>query len=229
MRLSASTKARTTIVFGHADGDGYLAAEVTRGNLVAEGWTVTDVVVDPQKTRNCKFWQGYFQDWDFSSVDLVVTVDLAFDFTEPGRSCKALSRQASEFPDTRFLVIDHHPLKADTWLPDNVSLREAASVFACCYGDPNDLMVIASICDNDEAPVKELITPAHRVLAEGIRRAASDFHGVAGSTLRAMLENQQWAWFFALGSEPKGLHRRFYGVRTRSSPVSPTLNSLPRG
>ena len=217
---------RTAVVFGHADGDGYLAAEVSRANLVAEGWVVNDVIVGPKITANSHFWERHFREWDFSNVDLALVVDIAFDFTDPTKSRMALSQHTEQFPKTRFLVIDHHPLPAGEWLPSNVTLQEASSVYRCCYGEPNDLMVIASICDHDEQPVEELITPGHRILAHGINRAAADTERVAGDLLVSMLENQQWAAFFNIGSEPNESHRSFYRRRTRASKPSAALEEV---
>lgn len=226
--MSESTDTpRRAVIFGHSDGDGYLAAEVSRENLVAEGWAVSSVV-SPHTTANYRFWENQFQEWDFSYLNLVVVVDVAFDFDDPARSCDALSRQAAQFPKTRFLVIDHHPLRAGEWLPHNVTLSEKNSVYTCCYGEPNDLMVIASICDKDEEPVRELISPAHRVIAEGVRRAAADTDGIAGEQMITMLENKQWAWFYTLGAEPKDFHRTYYGRRTKTSQASPALTDLKR-
>lgn len=216
---------KRAIVFGHADGDGYLAAEVSRENLIADGWVVSDVVVDPQHTANYGFWLNHFQEWDFSQLDLVVVVDIAFDFDQPLRSCEALSHHAAQFPRTRFIVIDHHPLSAGGWLPSNVVLHESPSVYACCYGEPNDLMVLASICDKDEEPVKDLISSAHRTLAEGVNRAARSKNGIAGQLLLSMLHNKEWAWFYTLGDEPKEFHRSYYGRRLENSKVSPALNT----
>jgi len=108
----------TAVVFGHADGDGYLAAEVTRENLLTDGWVVIEVVVDPKKTANYNFWINHFQEWDFSYVDLVVVVDIAFDLKDPIRSCEALSCCAADVPDTKFVVIDHHSCGCITpWEP----------------------------------------------------------------------------------------------------------------
>lgn len=229
MVTNAEKAPRRAILFGHADGDGYLAAEVSRENLVSQGWTVSDVIADPLKTPNYRFWQGHFREWDFSYTDLVVTVDIAFDRKNPSISCQALADHANKFPDTRFLVIDHHELIAGDWLPSNVTLIESGSVYDCCYGDPNDLMVIASICDKDEEPVKARITEGHRILAEGINRAARDKGGAAGDALMNMLAKKQWAAFIDLGLEPKDSHRSMYGSRISNSDPSPTLDEIIAG
>ncbi len=222
------TYARPTssaVVFGHADGDGYLAAEVSRQNLIADGWIVSDVVVDPTKTPNYTFWENHFQQWDFSHTDLVVSVDIAFDFKNPTRSCEALSHRAWQFPDTRFLVIDHHPLTAGQWMPPNLNLVEADSAFRCCYGTPNDLMVIAAICDNEMKSVRHLASDAHATLAKGVARAATDVNGVAGERLLGLIERQQWAWLFELGQEPADMHRTVRRKRVTYG-KSPVLKRL---
>jgi len=223
MSVRNQSNPKRALVFGHADGDGYLAAEVSRENLVEEGWIVDDVVVDPKKTGNYNFWNGHFLDWDFADVELVVTVDLAFNPKVPMQSCDSLSHHASEFPSTRFLIIDHHPLPSGDWLPENVTLVQTDSVYNCCYGAPNDLMVVASICDKDEEPVGNLILPSHRILAEGINRAAADKKGVGGAKLVSILRNKEWAWVFALGTEPATSHRTYFGSRTGSSIPSAAL------
>ncbi len=212
-------------LFGHADADGYLAAEVSRQNLVSAGWAV-QVVVDPKITANYRFWAKRLHEQDFDGVDLAVFVDIAFDFKDPTQSFEALIDTAKRHSRTQFHVIDHHELPVLGVLPINVTLSPTTSVYECCYGSPNDLMVVASICDKDEGPVSEIITPAHRVLADGVKRAAADTHGAAGTALMRTLESQQWAWLFTLGNEPKAAHRTFYGRRTKSADPSPALQYL---
>ena len=217
------SRGKNAIVFGHADGDGYLASEVSRNNLAAEGWSVLETVVEPSFTPNYRFWEKHFQTRNFDTTDLVLIVDIAFDFKNPLVSADALIFQANKFPQTQFLVIDHHPLPITGILPSNVTLQSTESVFQCCYGEPNDLMVIASVCDKDEGPVQHLITEAHRTLAKGVTRASADKKGVAGQRLMSALGNHEWAWLFMLGSEAGDAHKAYYGNRTRSSKPSVAL------
>lgn len=217
------SRGNNAIVFGHADGDGYLASEVSRNNLAADGWSVTETVVEPSFTPNYRFWEKHFQTRNFDSADLVLIVDIAFDFKNPLVSADALFSKATKYPETQFLVIDHHPLNINGSSPPNVTLRPTESVFQCCYGEPNDLMVIASICDKDEEPVQNLITDAHRTLAKGVTRASADKKGVAGRRLMSALGNNEWAWLFTLGSESGDAHKALYGNRTRSSKPSAAL------
>ena len=223
IEASNPTARGNAIIFGHADGDGYLATAVSKSNLTAEGWNVIDTIVDPAITPNYRFWDKQLVKWDFTNIDLVVIVDIAFDFRGPDRSGAALAGSAESHPESQFVVIDHHDLQPHKKTPDNVVLRSTDTVFSCCYGEPNDLMVIASICDKDEDPVRDLITEPHRILARGINRASADRKGVAGPKLMSALENHEWAWLFLLGSESKESHRTFYGNRTKTSAPSPAL------
>ena len=109
----------STLLFGHADADGHIAAEQSRRNLIAMGVSVAQVVVSPQLTRNHRFWLTNFGTYDFRSFGMVVAVDIAFDFREPYRSLAEVVGAAATHPNTQFVVIDHHPLWQRT---------------ACCYG-----------------------------------------------------------------------------------------------
>ena len=221
--LSKDSFVNKAIIFGHADADGHLAAIQSAENLRADNIDVLDIVVHPAKTRNYKFWEGYFQDCDFKGADIVVVVDIMFHPTNHLRSYEALISRVSKTPTTNFVVIDHHPVHDIPKVPNNLDLKFVSDVFNCCYGKPTDLMVIAAICDKDEASVKSRITDLHRKRAIGIKRAVSDRYAlVGGSTLR-LIEDRAWGVFEQLADEPAAYHRTFYGNRVAKKPESPLL------
>ena len=157
-------------------------------------------------------------------------VDIAFRFKDPEESLMALLQVVDSYPRTRFLVLDHHELKRPTLERSNLSLVEADSVFQCCFGTPSDdLMIVAAICDRDEGTVRHLITEAHRKRADGIRRAAADIDGVAGSVLLSLLKRGRWSFFEKLAEEPSESHKRARGRRTSKSHSSPLLKAAISG
>ena len=215
----------TAIVFGHADGDGHLAAEQSRTNLQANGINVSRVVVGPE-TRNYRFWEQTFSQWNFKGSQLVYVVDIAFSFRDPKRSLKTVVQVADDHPATQFVVIDHHPLKLPPRPRPNLKLVEVSSAYDCCVGTPSDdLMVVAAICDRDETSVRSRLTMLMKKRAIGVRRAAADTCGVAGPNLLMLLRDRRWDFFEALADEPADFHILARGRRRACSADSPMLEA----
>lgn len=213
------------IVFGHADADGHLAAEQSRANLQAKGINVRKVVVSPE-TNSYRFWERAFPSLDFSRIQLVVAVDIAFSFRKPDRSLEALLQAVDNYPRTQFVVIDHHPLKQPANSRSNLTLIEVDSVYDCCFGTPSDeLMAVAAICDGDGQTIRSRRSFEFEKRAIGVRRAAADMGGVAGPKLMGLLRLRQWDFFEALAEEPAEFHRQARGRRTANSLTSPLLKA----
>ena len=150
-------------------------------------------------------------------------VDIMLDGRDPAKSLRALARRAIAFPMTYFAVIDHHPAEGLPKPPSNVHLDLVDSVYRCCVGEPSDLMVVAAICDGEEAQVRHIACDRHRLRAVRVRRAAADHGGLAGSPLLTLLRRRQWRLLEQLGAEPADMHRSFYGRRGSSLARSPAL------
>ena len=207
------------IVFGHADADGHLAAEQTRDYLVDKGVSVTTVV--SSKTRNYRFWDRLLE-FDLSNYGLVVFVDIAFRFRYPDDSLVRLLEVSDQHIDKRFVVIDHHPLLRPSSPRHNLSLLEVADPYDCCLGSPHpELMRVAALCDGAPTAVKP--TPELTRRAVGVKRAAADISGIAGSKLLGLIRNRQWGFFEALAEEDREMHRSARGIRRISSLSSPLL------
>lgn len=215
--------ASSALIFAHADGDGHLAAEQTRRNLAEDGIDVLRIVVDPLKTRNWKFWFDHFQEADFGNAEHVYLVDLMLGGPDPEQAYRALLERVRREPDRQFHFVDHHPLKGALDVPANLELRFVSSVFECCFGRPSELMLIASICDRDEAPVASMLSSCHRRRALGINRAVTERTVLAGSALLHLLHHEHWEVFEQLADEPAEYHRTFYGNRVSKQPKSPLL------
>lgn len=214
------------VVIGHSDGDGHLAVINSIENLTEDGFVITNTIVDPTITRNCKFWINQFPNLDFDNADLVVIVDIMFDRKNPELSINEIEKRAKQEPSRKFIIIDHHPLNIRKLKCKNVDIRIVDKVYDCCYGDPSDLMLVASICDKDELPVKSLITDIHRKRAYGISRAVTDKKGMAGKITLDLISNRVWNLFEALADEPKEYHKTFYGNRTQKITLSPILQAV---
>ena len=207
------------IVFGHADGDGHLAAEQSRKWLVQRGANVTTVV--SAETRNYMFW-GRLQKFDLSAYELVVIVDIAFRFRDPSESLDRLLIVADQHPHKQFIAIDHHPLVRPQHPRQNVLLVEVDDPYDCCLGAPDpELMQVAALCDG--SPTAVAPTPLLTRRALGVKRAAADVSGIAGEILLKLIRQRRWDFFEALADEDKDMHRSARGIRRRASKASPLL------
>ena len=194
-------------------------------NAQDAGAASCEVLVDPAVTPGYRFWERRFQDLSIDCVDTAIFVDLMLNYRAPEDSIERIRRKAEGHPDTQFLVIDHHQYEGTQMpaVPTNLQFRFTDQVYKCCFGQPSDLMVIASICDRDESPVRNRITDAHRRRAIRVSRAAADRRGLAGKPLVSLLHEQRWDILEALGQEDRQLHRTVRGMRPANSPASPAL------
>ena len=216
------------VIFGHADADGHLAAEQTRRNLTKAGVKIARVVVS-NETSNYRFWTDSFTRTDFSDIGLVVAVDLAFSFKNPASSWRAILATARRYPQTDFIVIDHHPLPSLSSCPVNVVLRSVNRVYDCCLGQPSqELMAIASICDGGVVVSLPRLRTTHLKRAVGLKRAVADGR-FTGERILSLLRRRQWQFFEALADEPAESHRTVRGRRTARSLTSPLLHSALAG
>ena len=218
--FDSSTPWTSAIVFGHADGDGHLAAHQTRSNLAQSGQAVT-VVVSPM-TRSYGFWQKLC-DFDLARYQLVVAVDIAFKFRDPQDSLGWLLHVSDQFPDKQFIVIDHHPLICPEHPRQNLTLMQVSDPYDCCLGVPDpEVMQVAALCDGSPTQVKP--TPTLRKRARGVKRAAADVSGVAGGILLEFIKARRWDFFEALAEEDNDMHRVARGIRRKISCSSPLLD-----
>ncbi len=219
-------KKKKAIVIGHSDGDGHLAVINSVENLIDDGYKIIKSIVDPSVTRNCKFWTNHFPYLDFTDAELIVIVDIMFDRKNPNSSINEIEKRARQEPFRSFNIIDHHSIKNKKLNCTNVKIRIVDKVYDCCYGEPSELMLVASICDNDESPVQSLLTETHRKRAYGVKRAVTDKKGMAGDITLNLIKNRVWGLFEALADEPKEYHKTFYGNRIQKIPQSPILQAV---
>lgn len=217
--IALPTDFSTAILFGHADGDGHLAAEQSRDWLIQRGFSVTTVV--SPATRNYRFWEK-LHEIDLSGYQLVVTVNLAFKFKAPSESLSHLLSVSDSHLERQFIVVDHHPLVVPAKPRKNVQLIEVKDPYDCCLGEPSpELMKVAALCDG--APTAVTPTPLLTKRALGVKRAAADFRGVAGDQLLMLIRELRWDFFEQLADEDREMHRTARGIRRTSNRTSPLL------
>ena len=215
---------RSVILFGHADADGHLATEQSRDWLVQRGFSVTTVV--SAETRNYRFWEKLSK-IDLSNYEMLVTVDIAFRFRSPQDSLSRLLDVTDIHPNKQFIVIDHHPLVRPEETRRNVQLIDVEDPYDCCLGEPNpEIMQVSALCDG--APTAVQATPILSKRALGVKRAAADARGVAGSGLLKLIREYRWGFFEALAEEDREMHRTARGIRNRSCLTSPLLQYARR-
>ena len=209
----------SAIVFGHADGDGHLAAVQTGEWLARRNVSVTTVV--SSATRNYLFW-GRLPKFDLSAYRLVVFVDIAFRFKDPHDSLMRLLDFSDQQPNKQFVAIDHHAFVQPECPRENVLLVEVNDPYDCCLGVPDpELMQVAALCDG--ATTKVTPTPQLLKRALGVKRAAADIRGIAGDGLLELIRERQWDFLEALADEDRDMHQTARGIRRRSSEASPLL------
>ncbi len=86
-------------------------------------------------------------------------------------------------------------------------------------------MVVASLCDHDEAPVAAMITERHRRRARGVSRAVADRSGLAGRKLLNLLERDRWDVLEALGDEDPRSHLTVRGIRPMCRPATAAIEA----
>lgn len=219
---------RHVLIIGHADGDGYLAAETSRRNVINAGAKSCNVLVDPRITPGYRFWEKHLYKLDFGHAETVIFVDLMLNHRDPLDSFSRIVSCAKCNRDRQFILIDHHP-RLFTELPPpptNLSLRPVKTVFECCFGDPEreaELMLVGSICDRDQAPVQDRLTKTHRLRAIGVSRAAADRAMLAGEPLVKLLQDGRWDILEMLGHEDPSQHRTVRGTRPKNDPRTPAI------
>jgi len=211
------------LIVGHADADGHLAAEQSRRNAERGGARSCRVYVDAKHTAGYRMWRDHLDEIPIEGSDVVIFVDLMFRPDDVSGSVGALVNLAQRNAEKTFVVIDHHPMPGLPALPTNLIILFTPAVYTCCFGPPSKLMVVASICDDDEEPVSELIDKTARRRALGMERAAADPE-LAGSRLLRLLADDRWDLIEGLADEPKDFHRRVRGRRHSNQPLSPALN-----
>jgi len=213
---------RTVLIVGHADADGHLAAEQSRRNGLAAGAKTCDVFIHPTYTAGHRMWQTHLDKIPLDGSDVVIFVDLMFRRDDIAGSVGALIDLVRSLPESTFMVIDHHPVGGLPALPENLSILLTPAVYTCCFGPPSHLMVVASICDNDEAPVAAMIDQTARQRALGMTRAAAD-RNLVGAPLLRLLSGERWDLIERMAEEPAEIHRQVRGRRTAKQPASSAL------
>jgi hypothetical protein len=211
------------LIFGHSDADGHIITQQSIENLEKEDFFVQKVVVNNKITKNYKFWEKSFAQYDFEKFDVILVVDIMFEPKNPIATFNVIKKCAENNTSKQFIIIDHHPIKNLPKTPENLKLTFTNSVYKCCYGKPSDLMIIASICDKDEKPVQAMVSEFYRNIAKGITRAATDHNGLAGNLLIHLIKKRAWLIFETLANEPPSFHKTFYGNRTAKAVESPIL------
>lgn len=209
-------KGESVLIVGHADGDGHLAAEQSRRNALHVGARSCTLLVDPRITSSYRFWDRHLKELDLGAFGAVFFVDLRLDPKRVSETFSKLVDRALEEPNRLFVLIDHHPYGGLPAAPSNLQVWFTPAVYTCCYGPPSGLMIVASICDRDEAPVASMITEQHRRRAKGVSRAAADRGGLSGPRLLKLLASDRWDILEALGNENPQFHRTVRGWRPTS-------------
>lgn len=220
---------RRVLVVSHADADGHLIAEQVRRNLaLIEGFDV-GVVVDPERTRDHKAWTKLGAISEIDRANLVFFVDLMFAPESFGAEAQALVDFVQHRPDKQFFLIDHHPLPLRRlgWAK-NLHVMYRPDVFDCAIGPRSGMMVVAAICEHQEAEVADIKRPIHETLALGVRRAAAIGGPLPGEKLLALLKANRWDTLFQLGEDDREHHPMPRGRRPADKPIPSTLKAADR-
>jgi hypothetical protein len=217
---------RPVLVVSHADADGHVIAEQVSRNCRRAGFDV-NTVVDPSRTKDHKTWTKLEGITEIEDAEIVLFVDLMFAPSSYAAEAQALVDFAVQRPQKRFFVLDHHPVpKRLLERAANLHSAYRRDVVDCTFGTPSWLMGIAALLEKQPTRVREVAGEHHRLLAEGIRRAAAPGGGLAGPKLLALLRAECWDALVALGRDERSHHRLPRGRRPRVWQPSAAMEEL---
>lgn len=216
------------LIVGHADADGHLIAEQVRRNLASTGSFEVDVVVDPDRTMDHKTWLNLEAIPEVEQADYVFFVDLMFGPDSYADEAKALARFVGARPEKQFFLIDHHPLPQHRLQEtQNLHMAYRPDVCECAIGPRSGMMVVAALCEHQNAEVASVKRPVHSALARGMMRAAARRAPLQGQKLLALLKADRWDALLRLGQDDPRHHRQPRGIRAPGQ-SSKTLEDLDR-
>lgn len=220
---------QSVLVVGHADADGHLITEQVRRNLSLISTFDVSTVVDPARTKDHSAWRNLDAITEIEDSDIVFFVDMMFAPSTFVEEARALVDFVNDRPDTRFYLIDHHPLPLRRLAPaENLRVMYRPEVFDCAIGPRSGMMVVAALCEGQRANVADISEPVHDMLTLGIRRAAALGGPLPGEKLLALLRSDCWAELLKLGEEDREFHRLPRGRRSQNQPASNVLSSLDK-
>jgi hypothetical protein len=219
----------SVLVVGHADADGHIIAEQVRRNLsLIENFDVR-VVVDPARTRDHKSWLRLDEITEIEDADIIFFVDLMFAPASFAEEATALVDFVSKHRKKKFFLFDHHPLPLRRLeAAPNLRVIYRPEVFECAIGPRSGMMVVAALCEKQFSQVEDIALPEHRILAEGMRRAAALGGQLPGEKLLALLRADCWSSFVELAEDARENHWLPHGRRPASQKQSATLEKLDR-
>lgn len=220
---------KRVLVVSHADADGHIIAEQVRRNLAMVSTFEVSTVVDPARTRDHHAWTKLDAIPEIERCDIVFFVDLMFAPTSFAAEAGALVEFATDRPQKRFFVMDHHPIP-QRLLRRAPNLRPVyrPDVFDCTLGRASRLMVIAALIEKQPTRVRAERTAKDEILAKGIRRAAALGGPLPGEKLSALMRFDYWSALAELGEDDPLLHRLPRGRRAANESPPKLLSSLDK-
>lgn len=220
---------QSVLVVGHADADGHLITEQVRRNLALIPNFEVTAVVDPNRTKDHKAWTKLDTLTEIEDADWVFFVDMMFAPSSFVEEANALVDFVEDRKEKHFFLIDHHPLPFRRLAEaENLRVAYRPEVFDCAIGPRSGMMVVAALCEGQNANVAEIKEPVHDVMTTALRRAAALGGPLPGEKLSALIRSDCWTELLQLGEEDKELHRLPRGRRSLKGGPSKALNSLER-
>jgi hypothetical protein len=176
-----------------------------------------------------KTWLNLDAITEIDQADYVFFVDLMFGPDNYADEAKALARFVCARSEKQFFLIDHHPLPLHRLqAAQNLHMIYRPDVCECAIGPRSGMMVVAALCEHQNAEVAEVKRPVHGALARGMMRAAARRGSLQGEKLLALLKADCWGALLRLGEDDPQYHRLPRGIRPPDQPVSKTLEDLDR-
>lgn len=142
---------------------------------------------------------------------------------------EALVSFVGKYENKKFFLFDHHPLPLRRLeAANNLRVIYRPQVFECAIGPRSGMMVIAALCEKQYEQVEDIATPEHRILAEGMRRAAALGGELPGEKLLALLRADCWSSFVDLAEDARENHWLPRGRRPINQKQSATLKRLTK-
>jgi len=220
---------KPVLIVGHSDADGHVIVEHVRRNVERVPTFSVTTTIDPKRTMGHKMWTRLAELPEIDGADIVLFVDLMFAPASFAVEAHAFATFAASRPNKRFYVLDHHPLPLRLLSKaPNVRATYQRDVLDCTFGNATWLMAIAAMLEKQPTRFEGSEKPAHKQLAEGIRRAAAPGGPLPGAKLLALLRAECWGELIALGAEDKSNHKLPRGRRPKVWEASDVMLKLDK-
>lgn len=190
------------LIFGHYDSHGIVASTLSKKHLEEEGHRAEVICSYGQTGKISDFWAEIAPDFDVSTFNMIIVVDLPVDRIAPQSSRNVIMEWIKK--GVKVIVIDHHKATSDLitqllGIGAEVWVTDALSCFYGYAADYDDLFWarVGVICDRDVSCLP--MTSEEKMISNGLLKAVFD----ENKEITERILNNDTRYFKQLGSEFK--------------------------